>query len=198
MTAPIFEPSPERNDAGFAYGDQQLFRRPAPTSPVTITSFRAFALNTINTISDGGYDPCTFDVWENGDTVIFTEGLDGNGDVQTVAGNVPGLYTVTFAWSFTDSWTGNQAGQIRDLVLIYNDEGWQGDRNAITGVSSGDGMVSLTRYYPTLYGDVLGGNSLPTFSFEVGQLSGGGQDVQGRFEIIYWTPTVAVGGVISS
>jgi len=32
VTAPVFEPTPERTDAGLAYGDQQLFRRPAPIS----------------------------------------------------------------------------------------------------------------------------------------------------------------------
>lgn len=150
--------------------------------------FRAEQWNDVlATDAGGGMDQCIFDIWDNGNPAVFTENLDGGGKLETVTA-IAGLYTITFNWNWVDTFDASHAGGFLDGTGVWPIDAAEFTRKLSGGTGDGVSYVmSATRYFPTL--DFNEGHGIvddPTFSFFIGQNTGGSEDVQGRFELVYW------------
>lgn len=79
MTQPIQEPSTPRKLTSFGYGQEQLFRRPAPAGTGPLPGFRARReLGSLSVNSLSNTNVC-WDNWEICDPDVFQEGTLGSG-----------------------------------------------------------------------------------------------------------------------
>lgn len=90
MTRPIFEPSLQRTDARLNYGQEQLFRRPAPTAAATGATVEWV---TLTTTTNWGTSPTVLDFTiAGGDYDLVTPTFDLNsGNLEF---NKPGAYDI--------------------------------------------------------------------------------------------------------
>lgn len=117
MTRPIYEPTPARYDAYNDFGNQQLFRRPAPTSEgATIPGFHGYMTEDL-VLTTGNDGQLAWDFWVNDDDTIFEAGTITGGDATDVVLLVDGWYSIDVWAGFTTAPTTGFAG----IMMIHDD-----------------------------------------------------------------------------
>lgn len=193
MTQPIQEPTGARTDSRLTWGQNQLFRRPAPPTGGTPSVFRANQWNNeLTTPTSTDMEPILFDFWSNPDSSIFSEVLDGGGDLVGVELLVPGFIVATLILNWEVSFDFSVAGLIADNEAVWPPAGNEATRKMSAGHGTGMGyLISMSRYYPTIdWEEGHGGNELPDFRAYAGQASGSARDVQGRMDICYFDAAI--------
>jgi hypothetical protein len=140
MTAPIQEPNLYRHASGLQWGQNQLFRRPAPRSDYLPITFRA-ALQEIadpeadrpHYTSGGGQDLVSFDTWDttfNTDVYDisdweFIDPLTGYDSISGVSLIAPGIYSMTAQVDVAQYWSGATmfASNFDDGTSVYHEHG---------------------------------------------------------------------------
>lgn len=98
MTRPIYEPTMQRTAARLNYGQEQLFRRPAPSGTPMIPMLRAISdadwRSTPIVVPNNTGQDLIFKFWQISDATIFEAPDDGKIDdhLYVWRGLVPGLY----------------------------------------------------------------------------------------------------------
>jgi hypothetical protein len=140
MTAPIQEPNLYRHASGLQWGQNQLFRRPAPVGLGFPLTFRAAiqsiadpeADRTHYPSGDGG-DNVYFDTWDTTfDTDVydisdweFVDPMTGLDSIAGVSLKAPGIYSLTAQIEPDDHWNGatNIAANYDDGRGVYQEHG---------------------------------------------------------------------------
>ena len=116
MTRPIFEPSLQRKDASLDYGQQQLFRRPAPVSTATIPGFHGYK-DSNTTVTTGNASRINWDLWTIDDDTVFEQGTLSGGDLTDVKLLADGWYSLS-CWA---QWASDPTTGFAGIQMIHDD-----------------------------------------------------------------------------
>jgi len=142
MTRPVYEPSPEREDARLGFGSNQLFRRPGE-QPATSGGIEWYYV-TSNTNWGSSATIVDFD-FINGswDTTNPTFSINGDGNVEV---DKDGLYLYSI-YAVNFGWSGTTVNTIRLEVARLGGETPFGSHTWGTGFYSD--IVRYARQWPT-------------------------------------------------
>ena len=188
MSRPIYEPTPPREDARLGFGNDQLFRRPAPISGCQIEYFRAVRYLTPVTVGGTTQITVDWDGWEWCSEVFIpldqnlnpdpTPGVDQVRRVQLDIVTFPGRYT--FMWGAHN--TSNIAGSV-EMSIHDGDPIWGRPESTVHGAQAvgansltvGFYQMTMSRIYP-LYDPFGSGLHTPQISFTLAQNGGASEN----------------------
>lgn len=205
MSRPIYEPTPARYDAYNDFGNQQLFRRPAPegatTAPAFFRAYNVFVPRTCG--STGTTQTMVFDFWENCDETVF--------DVQTTAGNmttleilIPGRMILQWGVKFENALSDSFGMSIIEDESVFGPNTHMTVHGRVTnGAQSFESapaiyVQTLHRSYPVL--DLFNsGNQFPIIlTFALNQITGSAQDTEFAYlDVTHDTATPCEGPISS-
>lgn len=182
MTRPIYEPSLPRADAYLDFQQQQLFRRPAPTSNVFEWGLAIFTTNqTVTTGFGSALQPDWDEVYvPSGQTLIEVNPNFSSAPNQPFQINRSGVYALSTRQQFTDiDWT-----DFRMVQILHSSFAVPTAFLEPKGGGSGQGSSIYVAGTPTYISLSVGGVDLP--SIEVSQTSGSDKTLTGgHFLVAY-------------
>lgn len=147
MTRPIYEPTPSRTDAVLGYGNDQLFRRPGPSTHKAVLFIKVMTDRQVVVVGDGIFE---FEISEDMDTMVLTEVEGYVTTVSSSGGLLVQLHNNTAAVDMLSTRLGIDVSDLNSkdaatqpVINTSNDDVAWGDHIRIDIDSAGTGAKGL-------------------------------------------------------
>lgn len=187
MTQPIQEPTTQRSISQGKWGENQLFRRPAPPSGAGIACLRAYRFSDPLPVSGLGTSvELWWTAWENCDTDVFEPQTIGD-EMNRLDLLVPGRLTMCWGVRYERALDDTSAQMLQDDEPVFGSNTYMTlhgrDTNGANSIELSPSLdiQTFVRTYPTM-DPFNSGNQFPVrFGWNCAQLSGSTEDIEFAF-----------------